>query len=57
MAWMRDMGFFEARVDELKDPSMQYAAQPQVSLLGRVLDVDGSILKLGGTKALFGVLH
>jgi putative flavoprotein involved in K+ transport len=66
MAWMRDMGFFEARVDELKDPSMQYAAQPQVSgtngghtvslqslardgatLLGRVLDVDGSILKLG----------
>lgn len=66
MAWMRDMGFFEVRVDELKDPSMQYAAQPQVSgtngghtvslqslardgatLLGRVLDIDGNILKLG----------
>lgn len=67
MAWMRDMDFLEVRVDELKDPSMQYAAQPQVSgtngghtvslqslardgatLLGRVLDIDGSILKLGG---------
>ena len=66
MAWMRDMGFFEVRVDELKDPSMQFAAQPQVSgtngghtvslqslsrdgatLLGRVLDIDGYVLKLG----------
>jgi putative flavoprotein involved in K+ transport len=29
--WWRDMRFFEARVDELEDPSIQYAAQPQVS--------------------------
>ncbi|UCF98160.1 MAG: NAD(P)-binding domain-containing protein [Spirochaetaceae bacterium] len=66
MDWMRDMGFLEVRIEELKDPSMQYAAQPQVSgtngghtvslqslardgatLLGRVLDVEGNILKLG----------
>lgn len=30
-AWWRDMRFFEFRVDELEDPSIQYAAQPQVS--------------------------
>jgi putative flavoprotein involved in K+ transport len=66
MAWFRDMGIFDVRVDQLEDPSIQFAAQPQVSgtngghtvslqslardgatLLGRVLDVDGSILKLG----------
>lgn len=66
MAWFRDMGFFDVRVDQLEDPSIQFAAQPQVSgtngghtvslqslardgatLLGRVLDVDGNILKLG----------
>lgn len=29
--WWRDMRFFEVRVDELEDPSIQYAAQPQVS--------------------------
>lgn len=63
--WMRNMGFLEVKVDELEDPSLQFAAQPQVSgtdgghtvslqslardgatLLGRVLDVDGHILKL-----------
>ena len=30
MAWWRDMGFFEVRIDELENPSMQFAAQPQV---------------------------
>jgi putative flavoprotein involved in K+ transport len=29
--WMRDMGFLEEKVDELEDPSLQFAAQPQVS--------------------------
>jgi len=66
MAWFRDMGIFDARVDQLEDQSIQFAAQPQVSgtngghtvslqllarggatLLGRVLDIDGNILKLG----------
>lgn len=31
LAWWRDMGFLEIRVDELEDPSIQFAAQPQVS--------------------------
>lgn len=67
LAWWRDMGFLEVRVDELADPAMQFAAQPQVSgvdgghtvslqslardgatLLGRVLNVEGRVLKLGG---------
>jgi len=66
VVWFRDMGLLEVRVDELEDPAMQFAAQPQVSgtngghtvslqslardgatLLGRVQDVDGHILKLG----------
>jgi len=29
--WWRDMRFFEVSLDELADPSVQYAAQPQVS--------------------------
>ena len=29
LAWLRDMGFLEVRVDELEDPSMQFSAQPQ----------------------------
>lgn len=29
--WWRDMRFFEAKIDELEDPSMEHAAQPQVS--------------------------
>ena len=29
--WWRDMKYFEVKVDELEDPSIQYAAQPQVS--------------------------
>jgi len=31
LAWWREMGFMETRLDELKDPSIQFAAQPQVS--------------------------
>lgn len=31
LSWWRDMGFFEVKVDELDDPSVQFAAQPQVS--------------------------
>jgi len=67
LAWWQDMGFLEVGVDELKDPAIQFAAQPQVSgtngghtvslqslardgatLLGRVEDVDGYTLNLGG---------
>ncbi|MGA9533150.1 MAG: NAD(P)-binding domain-containing protein [Anaerolineales bacterium] len=63
--WMRDTGFFDVKVDELEDPALQFAAQPQVSgtdgghtvslqslardgatLLGRVLEVDGDLLRL-----------
>lgn len=29
--WWREMRFFEVRLDELHDPSIQFAAQPQVS--------------------------
>jgi putative flavoprotein involved in K+ transport len=29
--WMRDSGFLEVGVEELEDPAMQFAAQPQVS--------------------------
>jgi putative flavoprotein involved in K+ transport len=29
--WWREMKFFEVRLDELADPSVQFAAQPQVS--------------------------
>jgi putative flavoprotein involved in K+ transport len=65
LAWWRDMGFWDVRVEELEDPAMQFAALPQVSgtdgghtvsfqslsrdgvtLLGRVLDVEGNDLKL-----------
>jgi putative flavoprotein involved in K+ transport len=31
LSWWRDMGFLDTRLDELKDPSIRYAAQPQVS--------------------------
>jgi putative flavoprotein involved in K+ transport len=66
LMWMRDMGFLDDKVDELEDPSVEFAAQPQVSgtdgghtvslqslardgatLLGRALDVEGHVLKLG----------
>lgn len=65
LAWWRDMGFWDVRVDELEDPAMQFTALPQVSgtdgghtvsfqslardgvtLMGRLLDVDGYNLKL-----------
>jgi putative flavoprotein involved in K+ transport len=65
LAWWRDMGFWDVRVENLEDPSMQYAALPQVSgtdgghtvsfqslardgvtLLGRLLDIDGCTVKL-----------
>jgi putative flavoprotein involved in K+ transport len=29
--WWQDMEFFEVKVDDLEDPSLQFAAQPQVS--------------------------
>lgn len=31
VTWMRDVGLWDERVDELEDPSTQFAAQPQVS--------------------------
>lgn len=31
VTWMRDLGLWDVRVDELEDPAMQFAAQPQVS--------------------------
>jgi putative flavoprotein involved in K+ transport len=31
LAWWRDMGFFDVRLEELENPAMQFAAQPQVS--------------------------
>jgi putative flavoprotein involved in K+ transport len=31
LAWWRDMGFLDVGLEELEDPSMQFAAQPQVS--------------------------
>jgi putative flavoprotein involved in K+ transport len=34
LAWWRDMGFFEVTPEELEDPSVQFAAQPQVSGAG-----------------------
>jgi putative flavoprotein involved in K+ transport len=65
LAWWRDMGFWEVRVEELEDPAMQFAALPQVSgvdgghtvsfqslardgvtLLGRLLDIEGYSLIL-----------
>jgi putative flavoprotein involved in K+ transport len=66
LTWWREMGFMDVRVDELENPAVQFAAQPQISgadggrtvslqslardgatLLGRALDVDGHVLKLG----------
>ena len=31
LAWFRDTGFLDVRVDELKNPDLEFAAQPQVS--------------------------
>jgi putative flavoprotein involved in K+ transport len=66
LVWWREMGIMDVRVDELENPAVQFAAQPQISgadggrtlslqllaqdgatLLGRALDVDGHVLKLG----------
>ena len=33
--WMNDLGLFDKRVSDLPDPAMQFAAQPQVSGVGR----------------------
>jgi putative flavoprotein involved in K+ transport len=68
LAWWKDMGFLDTRVEELKNPSLQFSAQPQVSgrhgghtvslqslardgasLIGRVEDADGTVLRLGRT--------
>jgi putative flavoprotein involved in K+ transport len=40
--WGEDMGFWDVPVDELSDPAIQFAAQPQVSGVGRF----GSTLSL-----------
>ncbi len=40
--WWEDMGFWDVRVEELADPAIQFAAQPQVSGVGRF----GSTLSL-----------
>ena len=42
LEWWEDMGFLDIPVEELPDPAMQFAAQPQVSGLGRY----GSTLSL-----------
>jgi putative flavoprotein involved in K+ transport len=34
--WMNDLGLFDHRVGDLEDPMMQFAAQPQVSGVGRL---------------------
>lgn len=31
MSWWRDMGFMDTKLEELEDPAVQFAAQPQVS--------------------------
>ncbi|MGI9585075.1 MAG: flavin-containing monooxygenase, partial [Acidimicrobiia bacterium] len=33
--WAEDMGFWDVAVDQLPDPAIQFAAQPQVSGVGR----------------------
>ncbi len=35
LEWLQDTGFQDVQVQELPDPAMQFAAQPQVSGLGR----------------------
>lgn len=40
--WAEDMGFWDVAVDDLPDPAIQFAAQPQVSGVGRF----GSTLSL-----------
>ena len=40
--WGEDMGFWDVAVEELPDPAMEFAAQPQVSGVGRL----GSTLSL-----------
>jgi putative flavoprotein involved in K+ transport len=66
LVWWREMGIMDVRVDELENPAVQFAAQPQISgadggrtlslqllardgatLLGRALDVDEHVLRLG----------
>lgn len=42
LEWWEDMGFMDVPVEELPDPAMEFAAQPQVSGLGRY----GSTLSL-----------
>ncbi len=42
VAWGEDIGFWDAAIEELPDPAMQFAAQPQVSGVGRL----GSTLSL-----------
>lgn len=42
MEWAEDMGFWDVAVEELADPATQFAAQPQVSGVGRF----GSTLSL-----------
>jgi putative flavoprotein involved in K+ transport len=65
LRWWRDMGILDVRLDQLEDPVVQFAAQPQVSgtdgghtvslqslardgalLLGRIVGINGSLLKL-----------
>ncbi len=42
VGWLDDIGFWDVAVEELPDPAMEFAAQPQVSGLGRF----GSTLSL-----------
>jgi putative flavoprotein involved in K+ transport len=35
LEWMVDLGMFDQTVEDLRDPQMQFAAQPQVSGVGR----------------------
>ena len=42
LAWWREMGLWDLTVDQLSDPAMRFAAQPQVSGVGRY----GSTLSL-----------
>jgi putative flavoprotein involved in K+ transport len=42
LEWLEEMGFWDVAVEDLEDPAMQFAAQPQVSGVGRY----GSTLSL-----------
>lgn len=65
LEWWADMGIFDMTVDDLEDPAMQFAAQPQVSGVGRFghtvslqqLAGDGVMVRGRLTDVADGVLY